>query len=52
MNETPDVTDRHLVVPLSDVDYYELKVRVAKADTKIKHWVSQAIREKLNKENS
>jgi len=45
------VLDRHFVVPLSDVDFYELKVQAAKADTKIKDWVSQAIREKLEKES-
>lgn len=50
MNEI-DVIDRHFVVPLSDVDFYELKVQAAKADTKMKDWVSQAIKEKLAKED-
>ena len=50
MNETVEVTDRHFVAPLSDVDFYELKVQAARADLKIKDWVSQAIREKLDKE--
>jgi len=52
MNETEitTVVDRHFVAPLSDVDFYELKVQSARADLKIKEWVSQAIREKLNKE--
>ena len=48
MNEIV-VADRHFVAPLSDVDFYELKVQAAKADMKIKDWVSQAIREKLSK---
>ena len=51
MNETVDVVDRHFVAPLSDVDFYELKVQAAKADIKIKDWVSQAIKEKLGKES-
>ncbi len=50
MNETI-VRDRHLIAELSDEEYYELKVQAAKARLKIKHWVSQAIREKLEKEN-
>ena len=50
MHETIEVIDRHFVAPLSDVDFYELKVQVAKADTTMKDWVSQAIREKLVKE--
>ena len=44
------VMARHLVVLLSDEEYIELKVQTAKANTKIKDWVSQAIREKLEKE--
>ena len=44
------VKDMHFVVPLSDVDFYELKVQAARADLKIKHWVQQAIKEKLEKE--
>lgn len=50
MNEK-EIVDRHFVVPLSDVDFYELRVQAAKADTKIKDWVSQAIKEKLEKES-
>ena len=50
MSEIADVMDRHFVVPLSDVDFYELKVQAAKDELKIKDWVSQAIKDKLEKE--
>ena len=49
MNETDSVTDRHFIVPLSDVDFYEMKVQAAKADMKQKEWVALAIKEKLDK---
>ena len=50
MNE--EVRNRHLLVSLSDVDYYELKIQAARADLKIKEWVSHAIKEKLNKKET
>ena len=46
------VRNRHLVVPLTDEEYLELKVQAAKANIKIKDWVSRVIREKLDKEVS
>ena len=46
MNEV-HVIDRHFVAPLSDDEHLELKVQAARANIKIKDWVSRAIREKL-----
>ena len=51
MNETL-VTDKHFVAPLSEEEYLELKVQAAKSNLKIKDWVSQAIRDKLEKEET
>lgn len=46
------VRNRHLVVPLTDEEFMELKVRAAKANLKIKYWVSRVIRRELEKEVS
>jgi len=51
MNEKVEVKDRHFVVPLSDNDYLGLRVQVALTSTTVKHWIAQAIKEKLEKEN-
>lgn len=50
MNEI--VKDIHLMAPLTGDEYIQLKVAVAKANTTLKDWVAEAIREKLNKENN
>ena len=50
MSEVRVVEDRHYVVPLTDEEVLKVRVLAAKAGLKIKHWVSQAIREKSERE--
>jgi len=44
------VSDRHFVAPLTDEEHHRVKVQAVKANTKIKHWVGKAIRDKLERE--
>ena len=48
MNET-QVRNRHFVAPLSYEEYIEVRVDVATRCMKLKDWVAEAIREKLEK---
>jgi len=48
MNEVI-VVDRHFVAPLSDREYVQVRVNVAQRCMKLKDWVAEAIREKLEK---
>ena len=50
MSEIKMVVDRHLVAPLTDEEYWDLKVKAAQANVKQKQWIRQAIVEKLKKE--
>ena len=46
------VRNMHLIAELSDDEYVQLKVQATQANLTMKDWVSQAIREKLEKEET
>jgi len=49
MIETQGLRDRHYTVPLTDEEYKDVKRQALESELKVKQWVGQAIREKLNK---
>ena len=48
MNEIV-VEDRHFMAPLSEEEYIQIRVDVAQRCIKLRDWVAEAIREKLEK---
>ncbi len=50
MNEVRLVTDRHFVVPLTDEEHIEVKMKALDTNLTVKKWVQIAILEKLKKE--
>ncbi len=50
MSEVRVVTDRHFVAPLTDEEHKDVRRKALEANLKLKQWISQAIREKLMKE--
>ena len=43
------VENRHFVAALSDEEYIQIRVDVAQRCIKLKDWIAEAIREKLEK---